>query len=501
MKRLLLAVGDPNYSSILKQHFSQHPDEFSIINQEVLHVKYLAEIIRDEKPDMLLIHDTYLDNDITDSIIIGHQWLKIFSQLRTEYEDSIRIAFLCERSEDDNFLGALASINVMDIFNGQAIKIGQMIEQLKQPPRFANVAKYRTELNQLVVDIPRPVDDKQVDEPTTSKNVKKERPKKERPQKVIEKKVVNKVVEKRVVNKQVIKRQIGITLQHNVEKVVGVPVEKKLILFASPLQRSGTTFISHLLMDRLQQIGLETTFIESPYGSSYTYDRFNGFAKNPNYRSVFYTPKDTDIELTDSWQETGVNFIVKHPKEPHYTDKDVPFDVFSKILLGSTSTITIIDVGSHWKEETVKDLFDIAHHIYFVLEPDISNIQYLEESEEESVQLYQNLLAKQKTSLILNRCDPQLLKNEVIRTLSEDTALTAFPSLPSVTVFEAQYTGERLLQNKGIAEAIVPILNKMLPDFLPADFIKKQTKGERWFTGLLKRSISIKQNTIQKEEN
>lgn len=499
MKRLLLAVGDPDYSLILKKAFARHDNHFQILEQEVLHYKYLMDVVSEKQPDILLIHDSYLESGIDDSNLLGRQWLKTFNDLRKQFEDKIRVVFLCERSEEDSFLGALVSINVLDIFNGQTIKIDTMIEQLMEPPRYANVSKYRTELNKLVIDIPQ---EEEEEKTASSPKEKKYSEKQDRPivNKIIEKKVVQKVVEKKVVNKQVVKRQIGIHLHNKVEKVVGVPVAKTIVVIASPLPRVGTTFVSHLLMNYTQKLGLKTTYIENPYRFPYTYDRLNGFQKQPLYKSVFYEPKHEDEEYTTLWEEEGIDLVVTHPDENRYTTEDITFDAFSKILLSNDSTVTIIDVGSHWKEEAVRDLFDIAHQVYFVLEPDIANFQYLEEGQDETLALYHKLMLKDSTRLILNRSHEKLLKNEVIQTIAEEKKITCVPTLPSEQVFNAQYKGELLLTHTSLEEMTNPYLKELVKDFLPSDFLKKQIGKKGLLKGLFKRSISINQNTVQTEE-
>lgn len=137
---ILLAVSEPNFVGILRSNFVL--GGFEVIDNDVYHRNYLIEIIELEKPSILVIHDTYLPSDHSSPKEKDDEMLEILTYLRTTYDSSIRIVYLCERERKDPFLGSLVARNVLDIFNERKISTEQFIVQLSEPPKYANVAKF-----------------------------------------------------------------------------------------------------------------------------------------------------------------------------------------------------------------------------------------------------------------------------------------------------------------------------------------------------------------------
>jgi len=143
MKRILLAIGEPNYSKILREKFKNYADDFAVLDQEVLHHKYLLEILENEQPEILIVHDYYLQSDKEVAADKEMEWLNFIEIIRTQFDDSIRVVFLCERNKGDVFLSELVNRNVLDIFNNNSINIHQMIEQLMEKPKYSNASKFK----------------------------------------------------------------------------------------------------------------------------------------------------------------------------------------------------------------------------------------------------------------------------------------------------------------------------------------------------------------------
>ncbi|MDA6131332.1 hypothetical protein OSK38_28700, partial [Escherichia coli] len=62
-RKVLIAVGDKSYTDILINTFQQHTEDFTLSSQEVLHRRFLQEIVEIETPEILIIHDYYLESD------------------------------------------------------------------------------------------------------------------------------------------------------------------------------------------------------------------------------------------------------------------------------------------------------------------------------------------------------------------------------------------------------------------------------------------------------
>lgn len=500
-KKVLIAVGDPTYSELLTAEFKKENEYFALMPQEVMHYQYLEEILKDDIPDILIVHDFFLPHPKPYGKEREIDWLRFFESIRTRYDDEIRVVFMSKRESNDPFLRQLININILDIFVGNSIDINQFMEQLKDRPRFSRVAKYRasyedsweeelptesTSAEDSKASLPNKEESNDEGEGDKRSNkVSKERKKQERP-------IIEKVVEKKVINKQVIKRELKFQITNKVEKVVGVPVEKKIILIGSPFQRSGSTFISHLLAESIRELNVPVTYIENPYSKSYTFDRFIGHQRIPDYRSKFYQlSKEVDPKLKSvfDWRYKDIELITKHPNnEPVYTEKDIPFDVFIKLILSTNSTMIIIDVGTSWTMEVFQDLLDIATNTYLVMEPDIVNLQYLEDPQNNEMEYFHELMKDKRTKLIGNRLEKEILANPLIKDLFTDRFVTTFSSFPPDVIFESQYNGEftksyiekfeqknKKWTGTSIQQSLLPLLEDLLPQHLLKQ--KKRTIG------------------------
>lgn len=136
----LLAVGDRDYTEILRSNFVRHG--LDVNENEVLHRNFLNEIIDTERPAAVVLHDVYLPSDTQSQQENEAEILALIEQWRSLYDDQLRVVYLCERERSDPFLAALVARNVLDIFNARIIPTKQLIEQLQAPPRYANVSRF-----------------------------------------------------------------------------------------------------------------------------------------------------------------------------------------------------------------------------------------------------------------------------------------------------------------------------------------------------------------------
>ncbi|TYS60692.1 hypothetical protein FZD47_21020 [Bacillus infantis] len=147
--RVLLAVGESNLSKILRSHLVKA--NFDVLEDEVLHRNYMNEIIDNEKPNMIIVHDLYLPSEQESQPEREKEMLKFIEHWRMTYNSDLRVVYLCERERDEPFLGDLVARNVLDIFYTRNISTREFIEQLSKPPHFTNVqmlgvGKYQIEI-------------------------------------------------------------------------------------------------------------------------------------------------------------------------------------------------------------------------------------------------------------------------------------------------------------------------------------------------------------------
>lgn len=506
MNKVLLAIGDSGFSQILRNRLTEHG--FVVLEKEVLHRDYLEEIVSDERPDILIVHDYYLASSNESDSDKEKELLAFFQKIRVEHDDEIRVVFLCEREKEDPFLSELVSRNVLDIFHNKSISTQELVEQLKDRPRFSRVSKFISERQTVQPSASTPTQPTSTEElfemGNQEEEITEESPKVVK-EKVVVQKVVNKQVVQKVVNKQVVKRDYKIQITNQTEKVVGIPVKKKLIMIGSPIQRSGSTFISHILARALAQMGVSVTYVESPFSKAYTFDRFIGHQVTESYRSKFYQFSkyiDPKLKSTYEWSKSDVDLICKHPtNEPVYKEEDVTFDNLIKVLFSLPSTVTIMDVGTDWQYELFQDVFDIADSVYFVLEPDLSNIQYLEESHDKSVQFFQKQLEHEKSWLVGNHFEKSILENELIHALYAEKMKTFFPTFSAADVFQSHLKGVFLNDNKEYQKRLEPCLEPLIEDILPRDLLKKHKKGSGFFKSIFNKKISIEKSDSTEEES
>lgn len=493
----MLAVGNKDLGAILSKEFTKRTKEFTLAKQEILHINFLEEIVDMEKPDILLVHETYLESAISEKEEREGEWLNLFKKLRYLYDDSIRIAVMCERPKGDPFLSQLVSLQIFDIFNTNMIDAQDMMEQLEDKPRFANAARFLTGDVAFLSGVVEEEVEKEVQEEVKTEN--SPAPVKPVINKIIEKKVVQKNVIQKVVNKNVIKRNYNLHVHQSVEKVIGIPIQKQLLLVGSIFPKSGATFFSHLLAREIASYGVGVTYIESPFSLPYTYDRFDGRNRAPNYLSKFYSIQQPESILDKSiqfdWEHDKVGIIAKHPlKEEIQTSEQIAFEMFVKLLYSSSSTYTIIDVGTDWTLEVYQDLLEICNEAFIVIEPDLAHLQYTEESQEDIMKFFRESLNNEKIGIIGNRFDPKLINYPFFDDLLGDALITTIPVVSSKDVFESQYNGEFINSLPTYANEVKTVLRPIIESLLPEPFLK-QKKGNSLFKGLFSKKVRLEKTT------
>ncbi|MEY8742031.1 hypothetical protein AB9M62_21385 [Bacillales bacterium AN1005] len=505
MKKILIAVGDRNYTEILCDAFDNYTKLFTLANQEVLHRRYLEEIVEIETPDILIIHDRYLESSYEQQEDRNNELLAYIRQCRIRYDNQMRIVFLCERPTKDPYLSTLVSVGIMDIFNQNTIDLDQFIQQLSEPPKFSQVEKY------LSTTIPLFAAKQEEERMELEKQREKEKKEKQvKPVKVIEKKVVQKVVEKKVVQKvvekkvvqkvvqkNVIKRDYNIHVHNNTEKVIGIPVKRKTVLIGSPTARNGSSFISHLLARSIAKEDITVSYIESPLTTPYTYDRFFGIQYAPDYRGLFQE-LITEYKIpnqTSEWTKDGVHLICQNPTSDYVAPKDISLETFTKVLYSSDALINIIDIGMSWDKEITKDLMDIADIALMVVTPDVPLLQQLEENPK-----LKSIVQTEKLHFIGNRFSEGINNNPLIKDLLAEKLILSLPSFTDMDVFQAQYQGVFLNDQKDYSIKVSNMFSPLTELLLPKEILNNKKKGG-FLRSIFNKKISIQKSNQEAKQN
>ncbi|PIE91704.1 hypothetical protein CO726_30750, partial [Bacillus fungorum] len=458
---------------------------FEVADSDVMHIKYLDEILDMEQPNILCINDKRLNIDA------GHEEqreLIILQKLRDiRFNRDIRIVVFTERENDDEFLAKLIYLGIYDIFNSRKIDIdNKVIPQLLQESDIKNVAEIvGTSQAPQQTKLPEvPVDEEEKDvsseleeggnrEPASKSN------------KLFKNKQKRKSVPEETPKAPIIKKQFKLSFEPVYEKQIGIAIPRKTIVVASMNRRSGATFVSHLLAAYLNELQIDVNYIENLYDDGYTYPLLQGYTEAPeNYRSEFMLlrykemlQKESDILSIPKWKQGKINYIVKNPivdqELKNETEQD--FDHFIKVLLGNQEApISIIDAGSDWDKDLYHEICEMADYIFFVAEPDLHQLLKIAHPLTPKGRKLVSYLALEKTRIIGNRFSSSLLKHEVVEECLGQKLLAAIPPYGIEDVFEAQLNSSTLLSSRNYYRELEGIMKKIAELLLPNELLNQK---------------------------
>ena len=139
---VLLAIAEENMSQILKKALVQAEHDFDVLYDEVMHRRYLLEMVNTYKPKIVIIHDKFLPGDKITAEERNEEMIGIIRQIRMKHEQEVRIVYVCIRDRNDPFLGKIIGLGVYDIFYMGQFSTGDFAKQLSEPPKFSNVMKF-----------------------------------------------------------------------------------------------------------------------------------------------------------------------------------------------------------------------------------------------------------------------------------------------------------------------------------------------------------------------
>ncbi|MEC0036423.1 hypothetical protein P4L29_18475 [Bacillus cereus] len=483
VKKIVLAISDTVYTAYLREDFIGAG--FEVTDSDVMHIKYLDEILDTEQPNILCINDKRLNIDA------GHEEkreLIILQKLRDiRFNRDIRIVVFTERENDDEFLAKLIYLGIYDIFNSRKIDIdNKVIPQLLQESDIKNVAKIvgasqapqQTKLPEVPVNEEEEEASSELgeggnSEPASNSN------------KLFKNKQKRKSVSEKMPKAPVIKKQYKLAFEPVYEKQIGIAIPRRTIVVASMNRRSGATFVSHLLAAYLNERQIDVNYIENLYDDGYTYPLLKGYTEAPeNYRSEFMLQrykemlqKESDILSIPKWKQGRINYIVKNPivdqELKNETEQD--FDHFIKVLLNNQEApISIIDAGSDWDKDLYHEICEMADYIFFVAEPDLHQLLKIAHPLTQKERKLVSYLASEKARIIGNKFSPALLRHEVVEECFGDKLLTTLPPYDVEDVFESQLNSSTLLSSRNYYKELEGILKEIAELLLPNQLLNQK---------------------------
>ncbi|MEF7658874.1 hypothetical protein [Bacillus thuringiensis] len=483
VKKIVLAISDTVYTAYLREDFIGAG--FEVADSDVMHIKYLDEILDTEQPDILCINDKRLNIDA------GHEEnreLIILQKLRgIRFNRDIRIVVFTERENDDEFLAKLIYLGIYDIFNSRKIDIdNKVIPQLLQESDIKNVAEIvgasqapqQTKLPEVPVEKEEEELSSELEGGGNSKSASNFN-------KLFKNKQKRKSVPDETPKAPIIKKQYKLAFEPVYEKQIGIAIPRRTIVVASMNRRSGATFVSHLLSAYLNELQIDVNYIENLYDDGYTYPLLKGYTEAPeNYRSEFMLQrykemlqKESDILSIPKWKQGRINYIVKNPIVDQELKKETEqdFDHFIKVLLANQEApISIIDAGYDWDKDLYYEVCEMADYIFFVAEPDLHQLLKIAHPLTQKERKLVSYIALEKTRIIGNKFSPALLKHEVVEECFGDKLLTALAPYEIEDVFESQLNSSTLLSSRNYYKELEGIMKEIAALLLPNELLKQK---------------------------
>ncbi|MCC2506954.1 hypothetical protein [Bacillus cereus] len=474
MKKIVLAISDTVYTAYLREDFVGAG--FEVADSDVMHIKYLDEILDTEQPDILCINDKRLNIDA------GHEdkrELIILQKLRDiRFQRDIRIVVFTERENNDEFLAKLIYLGIYDIFNSRKIDIdNKVIPQLLQESDIKNVVEIvrasQAPQHTKLPEVPFDEEEAKVSSESHS-NLK-----------LFKNKQKRKSIQEETPRAPIIKKQYKLAFEPVYEKQIGIAIPRRTIVVANMNRRSGATFVSHLLAAYLNELQIDVNYIENLYDDGYTYPLLKGYTEAPeNYRSEFMLQrykemlqKESDILLIPKWKQGRINYIVKNPivDQELQNETEQDFDHFIKVLLANQEApISIIDAGSDWDKDLYHEICEMADYIFFVAEPDLHQLLKIAHPLTQKERKLVSYLALEKVRIIGNKFSPALLKHEIVEECFGDKVLTALPPYEIEDVFESQLNSNTLLSSRNYYKELEEIMKEIAELLLPNQLLNSK---------------------------
>lgn len=138
---VLMAIGNKGISQMLSAPLKKV--DMHVLQDEVIHRNYLNEMIEQNSPSMILIHDDFLQSDFDgDPQKRDKEMLELIEYWRIQYNDTLRVVYFTIRERTDPFIADLVARNVMDIFHEEKIVTVDMVQQLLEPKKYQNVMHF-----------------------------------------------------------------------------------------------------------------------------------------------------------------------------------------------------------------------------------------------------------------------------------------------------------------------------------------------------------------------
>ena len=138
LKRVLLALGEERFSGLIRGKLNPY---FEVLADEVMSRAYLEPIAEMFNPEIIIVHDTFLNSTEAKAEARNREMLQLIQNLRFKLDD-LRIVYICVREDQDPFLKQLIGLGIYDIFNTNSFSVQEFIDQIQAPAKYGNVKHF-----------------------------------------------------------------------------------------------------------------------------------------------------------------------------------------------------------------------------------------------------------------------------------------------------------------------------------------------------------------------
>lgn len=463
--KVLLAVGEKNLAKLLRGHMADAG--FDVAKEDVLHRSYLEEIVEMEQPGLLILHDTLLMSDQPDQESNEQELLQLLEKWRRRYDTQMRVCVMCERERRDPFLSKLVARNVLDIFNERQIKTSEFVEQLKEPAKYVNVARYgvtESAIDSLMDEAEVNNQEVEVDAVPAEAEKTKSFPKKSLPK-------IPKAPQIRAPRFQIhVHKQL-------IEEQQRALQERQVILVISPFERTGSSFIALQLAYQISRENIKVHYFENPLKRPYAYDRLAGHLAARNYFSPYSDiPDDDERVFVREWTKDGIGLQALNPLyEKQLREEQFPISRFLRQLLSvHDAAYLIVDVGADTSKTVYDELIEIASQVLVVVDSDLPRLEMFSQYQMlDEFSWIHNVLLDKKTLLVANR-----YAKEIKDSLPVDDFI-GIPSFPDAAVIKAQVEGSFELQDANEQKKMDACFAKLTDRVLQGQNVRKRKSNIR----------------------
>ncbi|MEK6190611.1 MAG: hypothetical protein N2A99_06445 [Carnobacterium alterfunditum] len=267
-------------------------------------------------------------------------------------------------------------------------------------------------------------------------------------------------------------------------------IPSKVVVVGSLYRGAGSTILATNLARMTSERGIDVAYVEHPLIRPYMFD----------YLQIDHETKMDEnkayVDIASEIQREGIargksNAFVREGIKWHVNDSRIPpvksFSYENLLALSHAiqSSVLIIDISDRWLDPEVQKFLYLADSILMCVEPDPIKYEWSLYTDGEYMQRERKTMEWLMENKELNNFELVLMKNikgidiKMLKSIMHKKPIVSLPYIPYSEIQQALYKSKLIYdfeQNKNMFE---DSLMKVLPMFLPKDFISLNKRRNR----------------------